>query len=167
MAETSERYALPLLQAGQAQKEVTHNSAIAGIDALLHLAVDSQRLAAPPPAAVAPGTWIVATPATGAWAGRGGALAVLDSTGWSFIEPRDGCLAYIRDEGVFAVRAAGSWRSDAWPVRALAIAGRTVLAANPVAVAPAIGGTVVDTQARAALDALTDALRAMGLVAAR
>lgn len=165
MADTSERYALPLLQSGQAQKEVTHNSALARIDAFLHLAVESRVATAPPATPPEPGAWIVAAGATGTWAGHDGALALLDAAGWSFAVPRDGCVAFVRDEGVFAVRAGGVWRSDAWPVRGLAIGGRTLLASVPVTVAPASGGIVIDVEARAAIAALTAAMRAMGLVA--
>ncbi len=165
MAEASARYALALLQSGQAQKEVTHNSAVAAIDSLLHLAVESRMLAAPPAAASFPGGWIVAGAATGAWAGRTGQIAFLDAGGWSFVAPRDGCLAFVRDEGVFAVSAGGSWHGDAWPVKALTVNGRTMLAVAPVALAGVAGGTVIDVEARAALATLTAAMRVMGLVA--
>ena len=61
------RYGLPLLQAGQAQKEITHNEALARIDVLAQLAVDSRACATVP---TADGTWIVPSNATGAWAGQ-------------------------------------------------------------------------------------------------
>lgn len=166
MADISDRYALPLLQSGQAQKEVTHNQAVAAIDALLHLAVASRSTAIAPPAPVAGSAWIVGAEAGGIWAGRAGMLALFDSAGWSFVAPRDGCLAYVLDEGVYAVRAGGSWHADAWPVRALAIGGRTMLAAAPPVLPPLAGGAVVDVQARAAIETLTNALRGMGLIAA-
>lgn len=165
MADFSARYALPLLQSGQAQKEVTHNSALASIDALLHLAVESRTLAAPPAVQLNPGSWIIGPSSTGIWSDRTGQIAIFDSAGWSFVSPRDGCLAFVRDEGVFALSVGGSWYGDAWPVRALAVNGRTMLAASPVAVALPSGGTVIDAEARSALVALTAALRGMGIVA--
>ncbi|QYE33705.1 DUF2793 domain-containing protein [Polymorphobacter sp. PAMC 29334] len=165
MAEVSARYAFALLQSGQAQKEITHNSAIAAIDALLHLAVESRTLAAPPAGATSPASWIVCSVATGAWSGRAGQIAILDAGGWSFVVPRDGCLAYVRDEGVYAVCVGGVWNGAAWPVRALSVNGRTMLAVTPIALAGAAGGTIIDTEARAELAALTSAMRAMGLVA--
>jgi hypothetical protein len=127
--------------------------------------VESRVLTAPPAAAASPGGWIVAGGATGAWAGRSGQIAILDAGGWSFVIPRDGCLAYVRDEGVFAVCTGGNWHADAWPVRALSVNGRTMLATTPVAIAGASGGAVIDVEARAALAALTGAMRAMGLLA--
>ncbi len=161
MADQTARYALPLLQSGQAQKEVTHNSALAAIDSLLHLAVAS-RLLATPAASASPDCWIVAAGATGAWSGRTGQIAVLDAAGWSFVAPRAGCLAFVRDEGVFAVYSDDGW-SDAWPVQALAVGGRTVLAAAPAVLALPLGGAIVDAEARSAIGALTAALQAMGL----
>ena len=72
MAETTDRYALPLLQVAQAQKEVTHNEAVVGIDTLLHLAVEGV-LGAPPPTPLPGQAWIIAAAASGAWAGQDGA----------------------------------------------------------------------------------------------
>ncbi len=161
MPETS-RYALPFLAAGQAQKEVTHNDALARLDVLLHLAVESRRTAAPttPAAATA---WIVPAAATGEWQGRDGAVAAFDDAGWTYVEPRDGCIAYVRDERGLICFADGSWR-DGWPVPALAVAGQPVLAGDATVVAPPSGGAVVDEEARRSLAALLVALQSQGLV---
>ncbi len=157
------RYALPLLSAGQAQKEVTHNEAIARLDALLHLAVESRTVAAP--AAPAGGTaWIVPADASADWLGRDGAVAALDDSGWSFVVPRDGCIAFVRDEGAFVHFAGGAWRNG-WPVPALEIAGRAVLDGAAVPVEPPSGGMVVDVEARGALASLLAALQSLGLLA--
>ncbi|MGI4877439.1 MAG: DUF2793 domain-containing protein [Janthinobacterium lividum] len=165
MAETTGRYLLPLLQSGQAQKEVTHNQAVAGVDALLHLAVASRTHAAPPAGPQAPAAWIVGAAATGIWSGRAGELALFDDAGWSYVAPRDGCLAYVRDEGVFAVYAEGNWLDDAWPAKGLLIGGRRLLSAEPTAILQVSGGSVVDVQARATIAAMLNALQTMGLVA--
>ena len=161
MVQTS-RYGLPFLQAGQAQKEVTHNDAIARIDTLLALAVDSRHAAVP---ATTLGTsWIVAAGASGAWAGHDGAVATLDETGWTFLTPPDGCVAFVRDEAVFIHYAAGQWR-DAWNVPLLAAGALSI--GNGATVIPAPGGgSVVDIEARAALTSLLAVLRTAGLLAA-
>ena len=44
---------LPLIEAGQAQKHVTHNEALLLLDAALHLAVASRSVATPPGAPAA------------------------------------------------------------------------------------------------------------------
>ena len=159
----STRFALPLLQAGQSQKETTHNEALARVDVLLHLAVESRQLASPPSSA-ARGCWIVAADATAAWAGHENEVAVIDDAGLSFITPRSGCIAYIRDEAVFAYFNDGRWVADAWPVNGLAVAGRNVLSAPPPHLTAPTGGSVVDIEARSAIARLGAALATLGLV---
>ncbi len=164
MAEATERYVLPLLQSGQSQKEITHNEALIRLDALLHLAVESQAAMAPP-ASPEPGQcWIVAVPASDAWAGQEGLVAQFHAGGWNFIEPADGCLAWVKDEGLFAYRSAGDWRSDAWPVKRLQLGGATMLTAPQPAIANPTGGGMVDTEARDTLVQVLEALRRQGLI---
>lgn len=164
MTDATDRYALPLVQTGQAQKDVTYNDAIGAIDSLLHLAVEG--VAASRPAAPAAGQcWIIATAATGPWTGHDGHIAAFTSAGWAEITPRDGCLAWNKEAGVFAVFQNGSWNTDRWPVRALTIGGRTVLGGPVAGVAAASGGSVVDLEARAVLATLLTGLRTLGLFA--
>ena len=73
---TTTRYGLPLLQSGQAQKEITHNEAVGRIDALLHLVVESRRAAVP--GATNGTASIVAAGAVGIFAGQVGQIAVCD-----------------------------------------------------------------------------------------
>lgn len=157
------RYALPLLQSGQAQKEITHNEAIGRIDALVHLAVDTRRSV--PPIAVDGAAWIVGPSPSVEWSDKVGQIAIFDDSGWSAIVPRDGCIAFVRDEGVFIHFAAGAWR-DGWPVPSLEVRGRPVLASAAAAVTPPSGGTVIDVEARATLAQLLGALQGSGLIAA-
>lgn len=61
---TTPRFGLPLLFAGQAQKEAFVNEAHALADALIHCAVEGEATA--PPGAPVDGTsWLVGSPATG------------------------------------------------------------------------------------------------------
>ena len=48
MADGTDRLRLPLLTAGQAQKEVTHNEALLLLDLLVHASVQSAGLTSPP-----------------------------------------------------------------------------------------------------------------------
>ena len=64
------RLVLPMLEAGQAQKEVLHNEALQLLDALVAPAVEGPPLATPPPAPVVGSCYIVAASPTGDWAGR-------------------------------------------------------------------------------------------------
>eukprot|EP01037_Dinobryon_pediforme_P039209 gene39209-47666_t len=66
---------LPLIDAAQAQKHVTHNEAINSLDQLVQASVISLALTAPP-ASPSPGdAYIVAASATGAWSGKSGTIA--------------------------------------------------------------------------------------------
>lgn len=166
MAEVSDRYALPLLQVGQAQKEVTHNEALVGIDTLLHLAVESLTRSTPPAAPAVGQAWIVAASPAGIWAGRAGEIASYGAGGWHYVTPQQGCVAWLRDVQRFAVFTAEGWRDDGWPVAALRIGARTVLGGGMSVVPSPSGGTVIDAEARAAIAALVAGLRIQGLVAA-
>jgi hypothetical protein len=138
----SPRYGLPLLFAGQAQKEAFVNEAHALADALLHCAIEGE--ASDPPDAPENGTsWLVASPATGAWAGSEGKLACRQSGNWIFIVPRDGMRVLDRSTGQDR-RYLGGWK----------IAEEAV---EP------IGGSTVDAEARAAISQLIAALKVAGI----
>jgi len=139
------RHALPLLFAGQAQKEATVNAAHALADLLLHPAVEGEA-AAPPSTPVAGECWLVAPGATGPFAGRVGSIAGYITGTWVFADARDGMRAYDRASGQYLIHA-GAW------VR------------QPAPAAPTGGGTV-DSQARSAIADLILALRGVGLFAA-
>ena len=157
------RFGFPMLAAGQAQKEVTHNEALMAIDCRLHAAVETrgQQL---PPADPSPGAmYIVAAGAGAAWTERDGMFACWDGFGWRFVSPVTGCLVWIVDEAAFSVFD-GGWSVGGWPVGGLRIAGRQVLAAAPVAIDTPSGGDVVDSECRATLAALVSALHNQGIV---
>lgn len=163
MSET-DRHHLPLLAAGQAQKEVTHNEALVAIDRQLHLAIISRRLAIPPATPVAGDAYLVPAGAGGIWAGRTGAIASHDGFGWAITLPVRGCIAWIIDEACFSVFD-GGWSSQGWPVDALVIAGRRVLGAAPAAVAAPGGGGTIDAESRATITSLLITLRNQGIIA--
>jgi hypothetical protein len=162
MSETV-RHALPLLVAGQAQKEITHNEALLAIDRQLHLAVESRALSLPPASPVSGAMYIVANGASGAWSGQAGKIASFDGFGWQFTIPVKGCLVWIADEQVFSVHD-GDWSAGGWPAKGLQIGNRQVLTAPPVAVVSPTGGSTVDTECRAALAQMVSALRNQGIV---
>jgi hypothetical protein len=139
------RFVLPLLFAGQAQKEFTVNEALALTDALLHCAIEDE--ADDPPASPADGTaWLVGPSPSGAWAGQAGKLACRQLGNWLFVAPRDGFRALNRATGQ-EIRFVGAWIA-------------------PTAPAAPSGGTTVDAQARAALWDLIDRLVEAGTLQA-
>lgn len=74
-----------------------------------HLSVKSRTEAAPPGSPVAGDSYIVADDATGAWAGRDGAVAVWSGVSWEYGTPRIGWLAYIEDEEKLSVYKSTGW----------------------------------------------------------
>ncbi|MFC3612441.1 DUF2793 domain-containing protein [Lutimaribacter marinistellae] len=110
---------LPYLQPAQAQKHVTHNSALEILDAVVQLSVES-RTTGTPPAAADPGMrYIVGEPASGDWAGQEGQLAVMSSSGWYFLTPSKGWLAYVCDEAVLCQRNDYGWSTPSFDLQNL------------------------------------------------
>ena len=139
----SPRWKIPLLFAGQAQKEVFVNEAHALADALLHPAIEGK--SDDPPAAPAEGeSWLIGDAPTGAWADHAGDLASYQAGGWVFAAPRDGVRILDRSTGQ-EIRYRGGWQRPATPV-------------EPT------GGTTVDAEARAAIADLVAALIAGGVL---
>ena len=100
---------LPYLAAAQAQKHVTHNEALRLLDAMVQLAVldrDLHRAAGQP----ADGDrYIVASGATGAWAGWDGNIAYWVDGAWIRLVPRPGWRAWVDDEDVLLVFDGSAW----------------------------------------------------------
>jgi hypothetical protein len=137
------RFLLPLLFAGQSQKEFTVNEALALTDALLHCAIEGQ--ADDPPASPTDGTaWLVGAAPTGEWAGQAGKLALRQLGNWLFVGPRDGLRVLDRSTGQ-DIRYAGGWLA-------------------PTAPAAPSGGATVDAEARTAIADLIDGLIDAGIL---
>jgi hypothetical protein len=164
MAELSARFALPFIAPGQAQKEMFHNEALALVDAALHAAIE-EGPRFDPPAAPEPGQcWIVADGATGAWAGRDQALACRTDGGWRFVGPVPGMSAWNKIAGVWTHWNGASWSDGSLPAARLTIAGLQVVGPRLETVPSPSGGTVIDAEARAAIDAVIATLKSHGLI---
>ena len=164
MSETRGRCAFPLIQPGQAQKELFHNEALALIDAGLHPAVEGAPLAVPPAAPAVGDSWLVAAGGTGAWAGRDGCLAAWTSGGWRFVPPQPGMCVWDKAAG-FERRWTGSgWNAGEAVAAKIVIAGQQVVGPRQPNVPSPSGGTIIDVEARAAVDAITVALKSHGLI---
>jgi hypothetical protein len=140
---TTPAMGLPLLVAGQAQKEFFVNQALGLLDALNARAVSASR-PTPPSASTEGESYRVTATATGAWTGREDRIAVLIGGDWHFIDPVEGMFLFDRDADRMMM-----FRSQ-WQV----------------ATAPAMptGGAVVDAEARAALAGLIHALALIGIL---
>ena len=86
---------LPLILPSQAQKHVTHNEALRLLDVLVQLTVQSADDTAPPVAAVDGDRHIVASGATGDWAGQEHNITLLENGTWQFFTPLEGWRADV------------------------------------------------------------------------
>lgn len=165
MIETSARQKLPLMAAGQSQKEIVHNEALLLADLLLAPVAESLGLNAPPAAPALGACWIVGAAPTGDWAGQAGALAGWTTAGWRFAAPFEGLHVWLRGAGLWAVRGASGWTSGTVAAGALAIGGQQVVGTRRPAIADPSGGATVDAEARAGLASVLAAMRQHGLIA--
>lgn len=74
-----------------------------------HLSVKNRTQMAPPATPSAGDCYIVASGATGAWAGHDGAVAVFDGSAWVYGTPRAGWRAYDEGDDVSLVFKGGVW----------------------------------------------------------
>ncbi|MDD3183631.1 MAG: DUF2793 domain-containing protein [Alphaproteobacteria bacterium] len=105
---TSPNLSMPYLVASQAQKEVTHNEALADLDCLAQLCAVSRALTTPPASPSEGDAYIVADSPTGAWAGQAGRVAIYFS-GWRFKTPKAGWIAFVQNESKFVVYNGSAW----------------------------------------------------------
>lgn len=162
--EQTDRHGLPLLQAGQAQKELTHNEALVLIDMLAMASVLGVRDTVP--TKPAPGDcWIVGPAPTGEWTGASEKLACWTASGWRFAAPRDGMRVWRVDEGVDALWQGGSWTTGVVTARRIVVGGEPVVGPRQPAIGEPEGGATVDAEARAAIGRIIAAMAAHGLVA--
>jgi hypothetical protein len=144
------RLALPLLAAGQSQKDVTHNDALLALDRLVALVVASRSAATPPASPMAGECHIVPAAGAAAWGHPAGTLMHWQGSAWLAQAPRDGQMALVADDAVVLMHA-GGWQ---------------LLRRANASVAPALpsGGATVDSEARTAFAGLVAALQQQGLL---
>jgi len=109
MSDTSTHLGLPYLLAAQAQKHVTHNEALRLLDAMVQLSVLDRTRTTPPPSPADGDRHLVASGATGVWAGWDLNVAFWVDGVWMRLVPRPGWLVWIAAEQVFVV-----WNGSAW-----------------------------------------------------
>jgi hypothetical protein len=152
LTEMTRRLELPLLVAGQGQKDITHNEALLAMDVLLHPRAMSRVVPVPPEGASEGDCWLVPAGASGAWAGAAGRLACWTAGGWRLWALPEGVSVWVVDEGACVRLVEGAWVTEApFGAPAPAVAGPT-------------GGTVVDVEARAVILSLLTRLTQLGLI---
>lgn len=166
MTDVTPCLALPLLAAGQAQKEIYHNEALQTLDMLVQPAVQAVGTNAPPALPAAGACWIVGATPTTDWSGQPNALACWTGGGWRFVAPHDGMVAWSIADSTWVYHVGGSWQIGVVSLRQVSIDGRKVVGQQQPAIADASGGAIVDAETRGAVAAILAALRSHGLIAA-
>lgn len=93
---------LPFIDGSQAQKHVTHNEALRILDAAIQIGVLDLTLTTPPLSPSDGERYVVASGATGAWAGKDDAIATWQDGAWAFLTPKTGwCIWSAADESLF------------------------------------------------------------------
>ncbi len=163
MSETTARLGLPLMAAGQSQKEVTHNEALLRMDLLVQAVVITGPQSAPPANPLEGQSWIVGRSATGIWAGKEDYLVQWTRNGWTFLAPFEGLSAWAVTGGRIWRFGAGRW-SDALEASLIRISGKQVLGPQQPPIATPQGGANPDLEARAAISQVINSLRTHGLI---
>lgn len=106
---TTPNLALPYLAAAQAQKHVTVNEALDALDGVVQLSVISASILNPPGGPADGNRYIVASGATGAWAGWDASVAQFSGGAWIRLMPQTGWLAWDVQSSTLLV-----WTGSAW-----------------------------------------------------
>lgn len=109
MSDITTHLLLPYILASQAQKHVTHNEALRLLDALVQLSVLDRGRTTPPLAPADGDRHIVASGASGLWAGWDLDIALWTDGVWMRLVPRPGWLAWVADEAAFVAWTGSSW----------------------------------------------------------
>ncbi len=108
MTDTS-HLGLPVIDGSQAQKHVTHNEALRILDSVVQIGVLDTDRTTPPSSPAEGDRHIVASGATGAWAGHADAVVVREDGAWRFFNPKAGWCAWSDADGVLLVYDGTSW----------------------------------------------------------
>lgn len=141
-AAVTPRIGMPMLFAGQSQKETTVNESLIILDMLIGSSVQGVR-SEPPATPSAGDIWIVGNFSTGAFAGRTDALAGWSEGGWRFVQPSNGFRVQDAEAGATRVFADG-WQLPQTPH------------------APT-GGAIIDSEARETIAKILAALSDAGI----
>ncbi len=154
MIDTTDRFALPLLQPGQAQKEMFHNEALATLDLIAQPAVAAFGVDTPPTAPESGQSLDRRHHSDGRLDGKGGRSGGLVGVGWRFVAPVEGMAVWVAGDALTARYRGGGWTLGEETAAHLAIGGDAVVGPRQAAIAAPSGGTTVDAESRSAIAAI-------------
>lgn len=105
---TTSHLGITLVEQSQAQKEVTVNTALVRMDALLNTGALDKDLSTPPGSPTAGDVYIVGSSPTGDWATHAKHIAYFDQI-WRFITPREGMTLWVNDENLLYSFDGSAW----------------------------------------------------------
>jgi hypothetical protein len=100
---------MPFIEGSQSQKHVTHNEALRILDAVIQIGVLDRDRTLPPVSPAEGDRHIVASGATGAWAGQADAVATYEDGAWRFLTPKPGWCAWSDADGALLVYDGAAW----------------------------------------------------------
>lgn len=162
---SSNRFNLPFLAPGQAQKELYHNEALQLLDIIVGACVEEPPRSSPPSTPQPGASYLVASGASGLWAGFDDHIAAFTDVGWRFVAPQEGLQAVVRSSGSLAQYRDGTWEIGTLLGTKLVLDGQQVVSVRGAAIAGPAGGSVIDTEARSAIHTILDRLQQHGLIA--
>jgi hypothetical protein len=162
--ESTDRFSLPLLVAGQAQKELFHNEALLALDTIVAGAVEEPSRNDPPGLPIAGTCYLIGSAPTGDWAQYADHLGAFTGGGWRFIEPVIGMSVLVKTEGILAVFGSNGWETGTIRGDRMLVDGLQVIGARGAAVPDPSGGATVDEEVRVAVAQLLAVLRQHGLI---
>lgn len=109
MSDQTPNLALPFIMPAQAQKHVTHNEAIERLDTIVQLTLESSEATVPPALPTEGQAWALGAAPTGDWSGQGGTVATWRGGGWLFVAPREGWMAWVKNDAELQVLTGGNW----------------------------------------------------------
>lgn len=140
---TTSNFDLPLLFAGQAQKEFFVNQSLSLVDAIIGRSVIAS-INVPPPSPTEGESYRITAPAEGDWTSHEDDIAILIGSSWNFVRAKEGMTLFDRAAGQL-ILFRSDWRTASLP-------------SGPQ------GGTTVDQESRNAIAELTEALRTIGIL---
>jgi hypothetical protein len=107
--ENTAKLLLPYITASQAQKHITHNEALKKLDIIVQLSVLDKDKNDAPAAPNESDMHIIASQASGEWAGKENQIAAYQNGAWIYYSPQNGWLAWVSNENKLLV-----WNDSTW-----------------------------------------------------
>jgi hypothetical protein len=160
------RLKMPYIKQSQSQKEVTHNAGLDLLDFYLNPVIEDHTLNVPPVSPTEGKMWIVALSSTGDWSGQENNIAYFLHGNWNFFTPFEGQTVWMKQPKYHAIFVSSLWEYGIMRGNEIRIWGQKTLANRGSAVGDASGGTIIDIEARAAINQLLSICRTHGILAA-